>query len=447
MAVRRLIDRLQGGSISSGSLLSFGLRVGQMAVTLLTTLLLARAMGSEQFGAYAFAIGWLAVVSGVFNCGFRNSLVRDISKAFATESYDDVRSMLLTANVVCLLVVSVGLAVLIAFGELFLPQDDPLLAQTVSLALLATPVLVLTQIRQAVLRGMRKLASFLLPDLVVQPLVLLLLVVGLLVLSDGPLVAHSVVYCYGIAAAVAFLTGTLLLARALPTAVRRARSRVDLIWLRNALPFLVIIGTTSLNGHLDVLMVGYHLGPEATGVYAFAARLALIVTFAVSALLVPLGPAFADCYARGDLSELERKVKLGAAAGAVGTAAIVAGLLAIAPLLMQWGGADYEKGYLAMAILAGGRLVEALIGPAAGVLAMTAYARTTAIALTVGAVANLVLNLLLIPRLAIEGAALATSLSIVLQALVLAIVLRRTLGISSWAAGGIKPLLRHLLRG
>ena len=92
-----------------------------------------------------------------------------------------------------------------------------------------------------------------------------------------------------------------------------------------------------------------------------------------------------------------------------------------------------------MFILAVGMLARAAVGPAERLLNMLGERRNCAIVYAVAFAINLVLCMILIPRIGIEGAALATSTAIVAESIMLYLVAKRRLGFHVFIMGGAAP--------
>ena len=84
--------------------------------------------------------------------------------------------------------------------------------------------------------------------------------------------------------------------------------------------------------------------------------------------------------------------------------------LAVA-LVLSLFGAEFTAASTALLILIAGQLVNAVTGPCNLLLSMTGHQATTARIMAGAVGVNLALNLALIPRFGIEGAAVATMLS------------------------------------
>jgi O-antigen/teichoic acid export membrane protein len=90
-------------------------------------------------------------------------------------------------------------------------------------------------------------------------------------------------------------------------------------------------------------------------------------------------------------------------------------------------------GHIVMGILLAGILAKALVGPGEVLLMMAGRQRLCAMLYGGALAANIGLNVLLVPRLGIEGAAIATAAAMLVEATLLHVAVRRTLGIVLFA--------------
>jgi O-antigen/teichoic acid export membrane protein len=90
-----------------------------------------------------------------------------------------------------------------------------------------------------------------------------------------------------------------------------------------------------------------------------------------------------------------------------------------------------------MAILAFGIVVRASVGPCESVLTMTGQERICAVAYGIALGVNLTLNVFLIPAYGLIGAATATALAMVVEAAILAVVVKRRAGFTMFVLSSI----------
>ena len=215
---------------------------------------------------------------------------------------------------------------------------------------------------------------------------------------------------------------------------RRARA-ADLprrAFALSALSFGAITSLHLINDNLDVLMLGLLADARDTGLYRGATVLSQLVVFGLGIVNFLILPDIAGMHARGDRIGLQRLVTRAARIVSL-MAAVGLGILLFAghPLLSLLFGAEFTEAYMALIILAFGQLVNAVFGPVALVLNMTGHERLTLIGVLVAVGVNVLLNLLLIPRFGMEGAACASAAALITWNVVLAIILRRRVGYCS----------------
>jgi O-antigen/teichoic acid export membrane protein len=109
-------------------------------------------------------------------------------------------------------------------------------------------------------------------------------------------------------------------------------------------------------------------------------------------------------------------------------------ILAFGRPLLGLFGANFESGYVVMFILAVGMLARAAVGPAERLLNMLGERKHCAIVYAVAFAINLVLCVILIPRIG-EGAAIATSTAIMAESIMLYLVAKRRLGFHVFILG------------
>ncbi|HEY0567208.1 MAG TPA: polysaccharide biosynthesis C-terminal domain-containing protein, partial [Xanthobacteraceae bacterium] len=110
-------------------------------------------------------------------------------------------------------------------------------------------------------------------------------------------------------------------------------------------------------------------------------------------------------------------------------------ILAIGQPLLSLFGARFVEGYPLMLILAVGLLARASVGPLERLLSMLGEQRVCALIYGTAFALNLVLCLTLIPRLGLEGAAIATSAALVVESILLFLATKIRLGLHAFIWG------------
>jgi len=238
------------------------------------------------------------------------------------------------------------------------------------------------------------------------------------------------------AALIAFIVGTVLLAKCLPPDAKKIipvyHSRR---WFRSAFP-LVFVGTAGvINQQVSTVIVGSLVGVKAAGLFDVAAKGATLVSFVLMAVNMPLAPVVADLYARGQRKRMQRMVMKSARAAFLGSLPLALGLIFFGRWVLLIFGRDFARGSIVIAILSVGQLVNVGMGSVALLLNMTGHEWDTAKGIGIAAVLNLILNLVIVPILGIEGAAIANAVSMAAWNILLAWWVYRRLEIRSDVIG------------
>jgi O-antigen/teichoic acid export membrane protein len=433
---------LANDRIARGAGGAFLLKVFEAGAAFLFSLLLGRLLGAHQYGHYAFTMAWVALLTVPALVGMENLTVRHVAGYRA--SGDDARLRGLLRFVVlavsaasCLLAVAASTA---AASGLLLPAGMALTTFVLGMALV--PIGALTRIQQAATRGLHRVVEGFLPELVVTPVVTLALI-GLLWLDPQARTGERAIALTVIAMAIALVSAVVILARRLPRASREVRPIVERrAWALTALPLLLIGGMQMVIRQTDVILLGLLVGPRVAGIYAVATRGSQFVSLLLYGVNAALAPNISRLYVAGQLTELQRIVTRSARAVLVISTPVAVALAVFGSEFLSLFGDEFREGAPALAILAVGQLINASTGSVGILLTMTGHERDAASGFVLSGVGNVLLNVALIPSLGATGAALANAASLTAWNVILALAVRRRLGIDSTALGrlGGRPL-------
>lgn len=423
---------------------SFVLQIAAAVLSVGGAVVLARILGPEQYGAYAFAMGVASLLVIPTTLGLPSLVVRDVAALATRERWSELRGLLgWAAPTVTGASVAAAAVVALLVAVFDLGPDGAHTA--LLLAMAVVPLAALVQLGGAALRGLRKVVLGHFHETVLRPALALLVVAGAYGVAGDAVDAGWAVGAQLVAGVVAVVLVVGFTVRHLPRAVRAATpERHTRMWLGAALPMMFIGAAQVINVNADVVMVGAIEGVESAGLYRAASRGARAVVFVLFAANTVLQPVVASMYARGEIERLQRVLTRSVRLVAV-VALPAAGVLIVAgePLLRGVFGTEFGVAATALAILAGGQLVNGLVGSAGTVLTMTGHERDVAVAVAVAAAVNIVLNAVLVPLFGIEGAASATAVSMVTWNVILTRRSVRVLGLDP-SVLGIFGRTRHL---
>ncbi len=183
-------------------------------------------------------------------------------------------------------------------------------------------------------------------------------------------------------------------------------------WVAAAVPVLLVQSFDMLLQNTDVLVIAHYRSPEDVGMYYAALMTIGLISFIHFAVAAASAYQFSAAHAARDDEALRRKVHDAVTWTFWPSLVLAAALLIMGKPLLAMFGSEFTQAYPAMFVLAVGLIVRASMGPAEYVLNMLGQQKACALALSVGAAMNLVLNLVLVPEYGLMGAAIGTAVAV-----------------------------------
>jgi O-antigen/teichoic acid export membrane protein len=430
------------GTIMRGAIWGLLITVGGVVLGMLSQVVLARQLGTAGYGVYVYVLAAMNAASIIGKLEMDSAAVRFVAAYHATHSWGLLHGYLRTSRRwVTLSAGGVGLlaAAVIVGVQRWLPSGyiGPLL---LGCALL--PIASRLQVEAGYLQGFRRVRESQAPFQLLRPLVLCisLLAIGA---SSYRLSVRAALLFQLLASATALAVTLRLMARSTPAEVKSAPPLDDSAeWIRTVGPLMVIsLSQLVLSTQTDVLVVHSFLGKEATAIYGTASQLAVLISFTFTALMLIVQPQIARLFAQKRLSDLQRLVGKVQFASLLASLAVFVVLVLFGRWALSWFGRDFRSGYTVMLILAAGQVTLATLGAIAGyLLTMTGHQREASHVIAGTAVLNLALTLVLTPRFGIIGTAVATAISILTRGAILALIVRRRVGVSLFRPAGLRAL-------
>ena len=168
----------------------------------------------------------------------------------------------------------------------------------------------------------------------------------------------------------------------------------------------------------DLILLSALRGPAEAAIYAAATRFMVVGQLIGTSFSLAVQPRLGRHAALGDFGTVRVLYRVGAVWLVLTAWPLYIMLIAWAPLLLSIFGDEYVTATSALVVLAMAMLVATAIGPVDQVLIMAGRSTWVLANSIVSLVANIALNLALIPPLGALGAALAWSLSILLSNLI-----------------------------
>lgn len=211
----------------------------------------------------------------------------------------------------------------------------------------------------------------------------------------------------------------------------RTRRRIR----RYAAPRMLSAGLEQAVLWLDVLIVGAILGPAAAGIYGGASRFIAAGLIVDTALRVVVSPRFSVLLGAGRIRDAEGLYRTAARWLVLFSAPIYLVLAIHAPVVLGWLGPGFLEGAGALAILSIGAIVTFMAGNIHSVLLMSGRSGWAAFNKVVVLIVNVAGNLVLVPVLGINGAAISWAASMLIDAALATVEVQRLVGVRADFAG------------
>jgi O-antigen/teichoic acid export membrane protein len=416
--------------IRGSSLLLVG-RVISLVVNFVIQVLIVRYLSTAAYGAFAYALSFVALGEMLVTLGIDRSLGRFLpiyeergewSKLFGTIAL--VAGTILSLGLVVIVLV-VGLAGLAGPSLI----DDPLAISLIVILVVLAPIQAADTMFTSILAVFASPRAIFLRRFVLSPL-LRLSVVGLLVL--GQFQATFLAFGYVVTGAIGVAIYVYLLARVL-----RERGmlkhldvrRLDLP-VREILVFTVPLLTTDimyvLMNTTDVVLLGAFHGVDEVGAWRVVQPLGGLNQLVLSSFALLFVPAASRLFIRRDTGEMRDLYWQTAIWMAVSTFPIFIVTFALAePLTVLLYEDRYASSAILLSLLALGRYVDVVCGFNGLTLRVFGNMRAIVAVNAFAAVVNLGLNLMLIPRFGALGAAIGTAATLIVYNIAKQVALAR----------------------
>lgn len=423
----------RGKKLAGSAAGALTMKIAAMAGAFAISVMLSRIIGAEGYGQYAYAFAWVQLLLVPALLGTDRLLVREVAALRYHEEWGMLRGLLRRSQQGVLLtsiLLGLILALLLHLLEPMSDSIDRPMVTVVWIALPLLPLLALTRQRQTILLGLDKVTLSQVPESLIQPWLLILLLGGAALFAPGFLSPGNALLLQAVVAMVSLVYVVLQSNRFLPGDVHKADPQYEVrAWLRSSLSILAVAGIQMINMRVDILMVGSLMGAEPAGVYNVAnrgAQLILMVYFAVNAALAS---TVATLWTQKDIERLQDVVRKATRVTFFGSLPIAVALIVGGKWFLLIFGEAFVEGYEALVVLSLAEVLMVFFGAVGTVLLMTGHERQAAAGAGVSAVLNISLNLLLIPRYGMLGAAWALFCGQAVSSFVMALLVRLKVGI------------------
>ncbi len=421
------------------ALYAYAIRIASALIAYVSQVLLARWMGEYEYGI--FVIVWIsAVILGGISCiGFHTAVVRLIPEYQSANSFTLLRGLLFASRTWSI-AVATFLAIVGVAGIYIYPEAiQNYYVLPFYLAAICLPMLALSEVQDGIARAFDLPFIALSPTFLIRP-VLILIFMAAAVMAGFEADATTALGATIVATWFVSIGQLLKLNKKLRQYVPVGSKKSDtMTWFAISVPIFLVEGFFNLQTNIDILMIGWFMPPEQTAVYFAAAKTLALVHFVYFAVKAGSAHRFAQYLASDDKLRYASIINDTIRWTFWPSAVMCVVLLITGKYLLMLFGSPFTAGYPLLFIFVVGLLARASVGPAESVLTMSGEQNLCAAVYMVTLTFNIALNFILIPIYGLAGAATATTIALIFEAIALYVVTLHRLGVHMF----IIPIWNH----
>jgi O-antigen/teichoic acid export membrane protein len=418
---------------------AFLIRVASAALVYLTQVLLARWMGSFEFGVYVYVWTWVLLLGGVIDFGLASSAQRFIPEYAGAKQLDLLRGFLSGSRWIVLALATAWASIAALGIWLFGAWVHSYEVIPLYIACVCLPLFTLGRAQDGIARSFDWINLALMPAYIIRSVLLIGAMAALYALKL-PTDASTAMLA---AVATTWLTvigQTLVMNRRLKRKVAPGpKVYLPRIWLAVSVPIFMVEGFYLLLTYADVLVLQQYRPPDEVAVYYAAAKTLALVAFVYFSVSAAVAHKFSEYHISGNKAELSAFLADSIRWTFWPSLAATIVILALGKPFLWLFGPQFVDGYYLMFILAIGPLVRATIGPVERLLNMVGEQRACAVVYAAAFFANIASCVVLIPLFGVAGAAIAISGAMILESVLLYGVTKQRLGLHVFIWRPAKP--------
>ncbi|WKN32550.1 oligosaccharide flippase family protein [Porifericola rhodea] len=433
-SLKLILPKVKNSSFFKSSTLTSAVRGGGMFVNLLLTIFISKLISAEGLGLINLSNQIINIIIMIVLLGFQTVIVKETAIAKSRSNLNRIHSVIYSCIVTTFPLV-IGFYVLrYFFGDNVLGYffDDSLISpfNIISSAIVFQ---IFSRIFSSVLNGVGKVWQSSLVDESLNLLIVLVLI-GILYTSKATINIVTIAACYLISRIIVFIVIYIYWRfgnEEYSTKGSLSKKYVGGSLLKAGLPLLFVQATHNIANSIDTIMIGGYLTPKDVGIYSIAYKLAFVSSFILQITNAVLAPRIASMYANDQIPAMQKmisKVNIGLFIAGAGSFLVL--VLAGKFMLRIWG-SEFDDGYIPLLILGVGQFINVITGCVGLIITLCGQEKAWGVMTLISAIANTLLNILLINFLGIIGAALATATTMALLNIFGVYFVKKRVGVST----------------
>ena len=405
----------QSSKIAKESAISFsGMAIGQILRYLFTTFL-ARWSGPELLGIYSISNAVTRITEVIGKLGLDQGVIRAVSRE---EQFKIKQLKILSALKIGIITGIIFMCIQIIIANWLVSNffdSSDLLGIVISMHAISLPFYIIIHISANSTQAFKLLKYKIFVTEIQNPFLLL---VGMFICYYYFSIESVIILPIIFSSIIGFITINIFLKKISKVNILSIRKGfIDLDLINYSLPIMLIAVLGTVLHWTDIIMLGYFLDSKSVGIYHPAARTAGILRIVLTSFAGIYGPIMAEMYFKNQQDKMNHLFKL-VSRWIITFAIPFAILIFLFPRnIMLIFGDEFISGYNILIILTFSTFIQAIFGISGTTLNMTGFPKVNLVNTIIACGLNIVLNIVLIPLKGVEGAAIATLITLIFIAL------------------------------
>jgi len=389
--------------------------------------LYARWLLPDDYGEFVYTYNWASLFSVLVSVGLVTSLLKLIPKYLQENEYSKVKGLTVGSSL------AVSLAGLCLFSALWFISLTLRFDRwhLVLLGVITAVPLGIVRVQSSVIRSVKKIFLAFLGRYVGWPGLSIMLMYFLTFIFDLNIFDDAIIVVV-ISLVIISILQIFLVRLALPESVWRHTISFSgwRKWLKISTPLLFVSGFQIVISKSDVVVVGTMLGSNEASLYNAGSRTARLLTFILSAFNSISAPMISEYWTKNDINSLESLMSYTVKMVFWPSLCVYIILSIFSEQILSIFGPRFTSVWPILIIVGLGQLFHALTGPVGYLLSLTDNENVSAEIFGISAIINVILSVAFVSAMGLIGAALATTISIVIQNILLVMMVSSRVGIN-----------------
>jgi O-antigen/teichoic acid export membrane protein len=341
----------------------FIIRVFSAGLAYFSQVLLARWMGSSEYGIYVYAWTWVLLLGSMMDFGIAVTAQKLIPEYRGKNQLNLLRGFLLGSRWMTFGVSMVTSCLLAGVVYLLSPWIDANTISSLYIACTILPALVLANVQDGIARSYDWMRLALTPQFIVRQSLIIGFTAGAFAIGAN-IGAEEAMKFSAAAVWIAMIGQMIFLNRRLEAEVEAGpRHYAYRSWLATSLPILLVEGFYLLLSYVDILVLQAFRPSDEVGIYHAIVKTLALVTFIHYAMAATTAHRFSEYHVAGDRERLSAYLAHAIKWTFWPSLAFTALLLAFGKPLLWLFGPQFTSGYAAMFVVAIGLIARSAVGP------------------------------------------------------------------------------------